>query len=292
MKFINALKRHKWRYLAFLGGFALFVYPSALLIRAAFFLQGSTAMPDLHKTCFRMPFDWLATGSFSTFDGRILLIGFLGVALGSAFLFGPLFCGWLCPVGSSTEILSKPMPRRFKINLSRKINPAALRYGFLGSFVLVSFLAAFAPALGLASICCRYCASSQLQNLVNGIFTPGALSYWHSGGLMVLGGWLLIGGIFWQGGRGWCLYGCPLGAVSNVLHTAGSRLGFTYKVKHNPANCTQCGSCESVCPSWSINRTEEKVKLNRSTCTACLECVKVCEQDCFSYGRGKIDVKN
>ena len=292
MKFLNAIKRHKWRYLAILGGFTLFVYPSALLVRAAFFMQGSTAMPDLHKVCFRMPFDWLATGNFSTFDGRFLLIGFLGAVVSSSFLFGPLFCGWLCPVGSSTEIVSKPMPDRFKINLSRKINPAALRYGFLGSFILVSVLAAFAPGLGLASICCRYCASSQLQNLVNGIFTPGTLSYWHSGGIMVLGGWLLIGGIFWKGGRGWCLYGCPLGAVSNVLHTAGSRLGFTYKVKHDPVNCTQCGTCENMCPSWSINRTEDKLNINRSTCTACLECVKACDQNCFTYGRGKIDAKN
>ena len=288
MKFWLALKRHKWRYFAIIMGFALFVYPSALLIRAGYFLQGSTAMPDLHKTCFRMPFDWIASGNFATFDGRFVLIGFLGAVLGTSFLFGPLFCGWLCPVGSSTELLSKPMPNKFKINLSRKLNPSALRYGFLGAFVLVSVLAAFAPSLGLASICCRYCASSQLQNLVNGIFSPGALSYWHSGGIMVIGGWLLIGGVFWQGGRGWCLYGCPLGAVSNGLHTIGSKLGFTYKVKHDGSNCTQCGKCEQVCPSWAIYRNEDVVKINRSTCTACLECLKVCDSNCYSYKRGKV----
>jgi ferredoxin-type protein NapH len=290
MKFWQALKRHKWRYLAIAGGFALFVYPSALLIRAGFFLQGSTAMPDLHKTCFRMPFDWIASGNWSTFDGRFVLIGFLGAVLGTSFFFGPLFCGWLCPVGSSTELLSKPMPRRLKINLTKKINPAALRYGFLGSFVAVSMLAAFAPSLGLASICCRYCASSQLQNLVNGIFSPGNLSYWHSGAIMVIGGWLLIGGVFWQGGRGWCLYGCPLGATSNALHTIGSRLPFTFKVKHDSTNCTACGKCELVCPSWSITRKEKDVNINRSTCTACLECQKVCDSECYSYKTGKIDV--
>ena len=286
---MRALKRHKWRYLALLGGVALFVYPSALLIRAAFFLQGSTAMPDLHKTCFRMPFDWIATGNLATFDGRILLVGFLAVVLVTSFAFGPIFCGWLCPVGSSTEMLSRTMPRKAKINLAGRINPAALRYGFLGSFVLVSVLAAFAPSLGLASICCRYCASSQLQNLVNGIFTPGALDYWHSGGIMVVGGWLLVGGIFWQGGRGWCLYGCPLGAVSNALHTIGARLPFTYKVKHNPANCSGCGECEKVCPSWSITREEDNININRSTCTSCLECVKVCSQRSLVYAKGSLN---
>ncbi|MDD4859677.1 MAG: 4Fe-4S binding protein [Dehalococcoidales bacterium] len=286
MKFINAIKRHPWRYLAIISGFLLFVYPSALFIRAFFLMQGSTAMPDLHKTCFRMPFDWIASGNFANFDGRLLTIVFLGGVLSTAFFFGPLFCGWLCPVGSSTEMLSKTMPGKFKINLVKKINPAALRYGFLGSFILVSALTVAAPSLGLASICCRYCASSQLQNLVNGIFNPAVLSYWHSGGIMVIGGWLLIGGVFWQGGRGWCLYGCPLGAVSNGLHTIGAKLGFTYKVKHDSTKCTACGKCESVCPSWSINRQEKDVSINRSTCTACLECVKACDKDCYSYKRG------
>ncbi len=286
MRFITALKRHKWRYLAIAAGFALFVYPSALLIRGVFLLQGSTAMPDLHKLCFRMPFDWLATGNIATFDGRFILIGFLGAVLATAFFVGPLFCGWLCPVGSTTELVSKTMPRKAKIDLSHKINPAALRYGFLGSFVAVSMLAAFAPATGLASICCRYCASSQLQNLVNGIFNPSALNYWHSGAIMVVGGWLFVGGVFWQGGRGWCLYGCPLGAVSNGLHSIGAKLGFTYKVKHNSTDCTQCGKCESVCPSWSIERQDKDVNINRSTCTACLECVKACDQNCYSYKRG------
>lgn len=286
MKFLQAVRRHKWRYLAFIGGFALFVYPSALLIRAAFFLQGSPAMADLHKACFRMPFDWIASGNLATFNGRLFLIIFLGGVVGTAFLFGPLFCGWLCPVGSSTELLSKPVPRKFQINLTRKINPSALRYGFLGSFALVSVLAAFAPSLGLASICCRYCASSQLQGLVNGIVSPGSLNYWHSGGIMVIGAWLLVGGVFWKGGRGWCLYGCPLGAVSNALHAIGSRLPFTYKLKHDLATCTRCGKCEAVCPSWAINTEDKSLKINRSMCTACLECTKACQNGSLRYSRG------
>jgi len=288
---LKSIRKHKWRYLAFLLGFALFVYPSALLIRGAFFLQGSSAMPDLHKACYRMPFDWIAGGKFASFDGRIFLMFFLGSVLLTAFFFGPLFCGWLCPVGSSTEVISKPVPGKIQIDLHRKFNPAVLRYGFLGSFVLVSILVAFS-SLGLASICCRYCASSQLQNLVNGIFWPSTLSYWHSGGIMVIGAWLVLGGVFWYGGRGWCLYGCPLGAVSNLLHAIGSKLGFTYKVKHDAAHCTKCGKCEKVCPSWAINRQAEDVSINRSMCTACLECVKVCDQRCYSYKRGKINAKS
>lgn len=287
MKFLKGFAKHKWRYIAIIAGFILFVAPSALLIRGVFALQGSAANTDLHKICFRMPFDWIASGKFSTFDGRDFLVAFLIGVTGVAFFFGPLFCGWLCPVGSSTELLSRPMPKKFKIDLKRKISPTALRYGFLGSFIAVAALAVFAPDSGLASICCRYCASSQLQNLVSGIFDPSGLQYWHSGAIMVIGGWLLIGGVFWQGGRGWCLYGCPLGAVSNALHAAGSKLGFTHKVKHDPTNCTNCHQCESVCPAWAINVDSKKADINRHTCNACLECVKSCDKGCYSYGKGK-----
>jgi ferredoxin-type protein NapH len=286
MKMPAALKRHPWRYLAFAASFLLFVHPAALLIRAAFWAQGSSADANLHKICFRMPFDWIVTGRLATFDGRMFLVLFLGIVLAAAFLFGPLFCGLLGPVGSSTELLSRAMPRKLKLDLSRKINPSALRYGFLASFILVSSLAAFAPALGLASICCRYCAASQLQNLVGGIFYPSTLDYWHSGAIMAIGAWLFFGGILWKGGRGWCLYACPLGAVSNLLHSAGARLGFTRKIRHDPDRCVECHKCEDVCPAWAIQRSSKDVRINRHTCNACLECVKACRVGCYSYGRG------
>jgi ferredoxin-type protein NapH len=233
-----------------------------------------------------MPFDWIASGKFAMFDGRYLTIFFLIGVIGTAFFFGPLFCGWLCPVGSSTELLSRKMPRKLKIDLSKKISPTALRYGFLASFFAVSAIAVFAPSIGLASICCRYCASSQLQNIVGGVFDPSVFDYWHSGAFLTLGSWLLIGGVFWQGGRGWCLYGCPLGAVSNLFHSIGSKLGISYKVKHDPTDCVECHKCDSVCPTWAINRHSKEVDVNRHVCNACLECVKACDLGCFRYEGG------
>ncbi|MEN8613956.1 4Fe-4S binding protein [Dehalogenimonas sp. THU2] len=285
-RIIAAIKKHPWRYVAMAAGFALFVYPAAFLIRAAFWAQGSTAMPDLHKACFRMPFDWLVAGNVTNFVDRPFLIGFLGVVLVGAFFFGPLFCGWLCPVGTTSELASRTTPKKVKINLTRKVNPTAIRYGFLAAFVAVAAGAAFIPDSALASICCRYCASAQLQTLVNGIFDPSSLAYFHSGGIMVIGGWLFLGGLFWKGGRGWCLYGCPLGAISNISHSIGAKMGFTYKIKHDTSKCVECGKCEEVCPTWAINRESGQPAVNRHTCNTCLECVKECPTGSYKYTRG------
>lgn len=287
MKVFQAIRRHPWRTVSIISGFILFVAPAALLVRGAYFLQGSTGNTDLHKVCFRMPFDWLFTGKLESFVGRPLIIVFLVAVVVIAFIFGPLFCGWLCPVGSASEVVSRITPKKIKIDLSQKLNPGAIRYGFLGAFALTSLLAAFVPALGIASICCRFCSSSQLQNLVGGIFNPSNLVYWHSGAIMVIGAWLILGGVFWKGGRGWCLYACPLGAVSNLAHFIGSKLRNSLRINHDAAKCVECRKCEAVCPSWALFRQSKEIKVNRHTCIVCLECVKICDKGCFTYGRKK-----
>jgi ferredoxin-type protein NapH len=284
-KGFQTISRHKWRYIMMVLGFLLLVGPFAYLIKASNFLQGSAANADLHKACFRMTFDWIASGRFATFDGRYFLIFFTVGVLMTSFFLGPLFCGWLCPVGSSTEVLSRQVPKKAKIDLSKKFNPSALRYGFFASFLVISALAVFAPSLGLVSICCRYCASSQLQNLISGIFDPAGLQYWHSGSIMTVGGWLVVGGVFWKGGRGWCLYACPLGAASNLFYKIGAKLSFTKRIKHSSSKCIECHKCEDVCPSWAITCNSKDVKINQDTCTACLECVKNCPTECFEYGK-------
>jgi ferredoxin-type protein NapH len=187
-----------------------------------------------------------------------------------------------------------------------------LRYGFLTAFVLLSLATALpaitwwtdgetpgaggppaatrparnlAESVGAASVCCRYCPSSVFERLTCGMSDPSELRYWHSGAILSLAGWLVIGGIFWKGGRGWCLYGCPLGALANLAHWLGAKLGLSRKVVHKPSKCHGCRACEKVCPTWAIWGHDRVVEVNRHTCNVCLECTKVCPSEALAYER-------
>jgi len=310
LRAFDAIARHKWRYVAFVVGFLLLVAPFAYLIRFVYYLQGNPASATLHKACFRMPIDWLFSGQIVRLGGWSFAVLFTLVVIGTAFFLGPLFCGWLCPVGACSECVSRCFPRKWQINLSRIINPASLRYGFLAAFALLS-LATVLPAITwkpgseapgpssppvasrparnlaesveVAGVCCRYCPSSVFQRLVSGVSDPSELKYWHSGAILSLAGWLVLGGIFWKGGRGWCLYACPLGAMANLFHWVGAKLGLSRKVVHDSSKCRGCRECEKVCPAWAIAGDGKDVDISRHTCNVCLECIKVCPSNALTY---------
>jgi polyferredoxin len=285
---LNALKRtlsnNRWRYASLVVGFFLFMGPFALFSRGAYFLLGNVAAPDLHTVCFRMPFDWLVGGRAFLLLGSVAAAFILG-AVAIAFVAGPLFCGWLCPVGGVSEGLSRavPLPDRFRLRVRDTNITKGLRYGFFVGFLATAVIVGNNLSPNIASVCCRYCSSSVLQNMVSAVLgTPETVSYWHTGSLLTLFGWLLVGGIFTVGGRGWCLFFCPLGAMSGLAHRVGSRFGL-YQTTHDPATCNNCAECQFTCPMWA---TKEDGSVDANLCIGCKECVNGCPGGAYRYGRG------
>ncbi|MDI9644055.1 MAG: 4Fe-4S binding protein [Candidatus Verstraetearchaeota archaeon] len=282
----ETLVKNRWRYIAFVAGFFLFVAPFALLTRAVYFLVGNTAEPTLHSVCFRMPIDWIFGGRFySIFGSSWFMAAFVFTVIISSIFFGAVFCGWLCPVGAVSEALSRavPIPKRFRIRIRDTTLTVSMRYGFLVGFIIIAFLVGYKLASDqFGSICCRYCSSSVLQNFASALFEdPSAVGYWHSGSIITLLFWLLIGGLMFSGGRGWCLFFCPLGALSGLAHKIGGRLGF-YRVEHNKGICTGCNRCQSLCPMWAIKNDHT---VERTLCVNCKECIHAC--DAYKLVRGK-----
>lgn len=271
---LKSLMRNKYRYISWIIGFILFVGPFAIIMRIYYYLAGILREPDLHMACFRMPIDWIFSGRIYYIFSYPEMFLFIFAVLITSLILGPVFCGWLCPVGAFSEAISRiiPLPNKYRIQIKDPKITRAIRYGFLTGFIMISILILLGFSGRFTAICCWYCASLVLQQIINGIINPIELEYWFSGSIIVLIFWLIIGGIFTVGGRGWCLFFCPLGALSGIIHKIGSKLGF-YRTIRIEGKCINCGKCISVCPMQAI---DSNFSIERTLCINCKECISRC----------------
>lgn len=273
------------RYLGLALGFFLFVAPFAVFTWIAYDLLGAEGDASIHSLCYRLPLDWLSGGSAAAV-GPLAAV-FIGVVLVVALLFGPLFCGRLCPVGAVSEFISRviPLPDKFRMRIRDTRITASLRYGFLLGFIALAWLAG-----GQAVQCSygvdlgRYCSSSILEYMSLGLFSGAApVNYWNTGLILTLITWLVLGGVMMVGGRGWCLFFCPLGALSGLSHWLGSKLGL-YHIQFDEKKCRHCRRCEVSCPMWAIGLDR---RVEPSLCMGCRECIHNCSFKAYRGGFGR-----
>jgi ferredoxin-type protein NapH len=256
-------------------GIALLYAPIALLPRLLGWMTGSALLPDVHRICLRMPFEWLSQPwMWPMLLGDIhWLIAPVVLPL-SALLIGPLFCGWLCPAGVFTELLSRVVPDRFKLQLGGRIDPAPIRYGVLVGMFLSPYLGGY--------ICCSFCNFTMMQALVSaaaGDFV--GLQAWASFTLLTFIVWLFVLGLFVQGGRGWCNLICPAGAAMGLAYAIGAkRLPLVRRVQIDHDACTSCGSCAAKCPAWAIRGAT----VDPHACNLCRDCLYVCPTGAIGIG--------
>ncbi|HEX9059003.1 MAG TPA: 4Fe-4S binding protein [Clostridia bacterium] len=266
------IKRGIW----YIAGFFLLYAPFAFFQRfltGVFRLSGRS---DIHGACFRMVVQGLTSGkglNLLTTSGIIVLLIFI-----ISFLAGPLFCGKLCTVGAIPEYASRLVPDRFKIDLQKYIPSNPVRYGLLAGFFIT-------PALGL-SVVCAYCNYSFMEKLVLGGIN---LDIGILGSSTILTGfiWFFLLGVFTKGGRGYCSYLCPIGAVQNLIHRVGLMFPFTYKLKLSRENCISCGICTKECPKRALNINDSYLTYNVHSCITCSQCIHVCPKKALFYGSGK-----
>lgn len=184
-----------------------------------------------------------------------LLVSLVGLTV----LAKKSFCGWICPLGSIQEWLSRLGRRVF----GRSFRPPArldtwlmpLRYVVLAAVLALTWTV-WQGDLGFRAYDPYYI-----------LFTLGGHETrpWSIGVLVgVLGAAVLLP-------MAWCRYLCPLGAVMDPL----SRFGLL-RVRRNEEACTDCGACDELCPhAIPISKTEEVTARN---CTDCFECVAGCPE--------------
>jgi len=267
-------KSQKIRYALIVLGILAFMPPLALLLQAF----GET---DFCGTfCPRMWFTYRQgmasvdfTDSMTRAWGGVTLL--LGVPLVTLFI-GRHWCSHICPVGGTQEVVSNGVPEKAKMEY-RGIPAPAVRYGYMAVYLL-------APAIGIGSLCCSYCNFAVVPHLWGATVSPVDRAYFMStGGLLNLGLIALLG-FFAKGGRGYCNFICPVGAIDAASNWFASKLGFGMRMRVAKTSCDGCGTCIKSCPTGAISVQGKKALINQWNCFPCRKCTVACPNKAFSYG--------
>lgn len=170
-----------------------------------------------------------------------------------ALFFGPVFCGWVCPLGTIQEWFSRLGKRIFKKRFNRSIPNRIDKYlRFLRYIVLawVLYMTAVTGTLVFVNIDPYYA----LFHFWTGEVAVTALI------ILIL---VLAASLFVE--RPFCKYACPYGAVLGIFN-----LFRIFKIKRNTGTCTDCKLCDKSCPMNIEVSTSRAVRNHQ--CISCLEC--------------------
>jgi polyferredoxin len=212
--------------------------------------------PSLHAVC---PFGGVVTIYTYFTEGAFIqkihqsAFTLMWLVLGLTLLFGPVFCGWICPFGTVEEFIGKIGKKIFKKKYNNFIPLKFdrllryLRYVILTLVVVNTAISGkllfsdFDPYFALFNIW-----SSEVTRL----------------SLLILG-LVLIGSLFVE--RPWCKYLCPLGALLGIFN-----LFRIVKLKRNENTCINCKVCDRACP-MNIDISTSKT-ITDHQCISCLLC--------------------
>ena len=244
---------------AFIDNNIIYLTAGILLAAAAFFLKLKRArylimLGSLIFFGFYIGGCSCSMGSFIKFFYNIIfdrtnllvlsLLAFIPVA--SAFLFGRVFCGYICPIGILQEFVAvKDKLIKIKPAVEKKLKH--LRIILFAFIIIIS-------VIKNEFIFNQISPFKALFNLT-GNYTQIALA------LLILALSLFIY-------RPFCRFGCPL---SLALEFAGKFSVF--KINKNKIFCQSCRRCENKCPVNAI--TDHRIKNSKCIkCGECLSCIK------------------
>ncbi|MBS1245727.1 MAG: hypothetical protein H6R36_382 [Chloroflexi bacterium] len=219
------------------------------------------------------------------------------VTLGLALVAGRVWCGWLCPLGTTLDLIH---PRTRKRTRPEDVSTVSEQWRTVKYVVLIAILgAALAGNLTLLafdpiSILTRGLASFLLPGLNQATMSlervlynipplQGALDWFEVSVRTSLfpadvwRWWNLVPGLLfvsvvalnWVAERFWCRYLCPLGGLLGLV----SRVAILRRVVGEDA-CRQCQRCARACPTGTID--VESFESDPAECTVCLNCLPEC----------------
>lgn len=173
--------------------------------------------------------------------------------------FGPVICGWVCPLGSFQEWIAKLGRRIFGKKYNNFI-PAKLdnylRYIRYAILIWVIYVTATSTKLVFQD----YDPYNALFNFWSSEVAPQS---------MVILGVTIVLSLFIE--RPWCKYACPYGALLGLFNFVR-----IFKIRRKNSSCVSCKACDRACP---MNIAVSKSNTVRDhQCISCMKCTS--EQSC------------
>lgn len=192
-----------------------------------------------------------------------LFLTFAGLSL----FLRKAFCGWLCPVGTVSELLWKLGRDTFKKNWTLPrwldIPLRSLKYILMGLF-LYAVGSMSAEAIG-AFLYSPYGVVADVKML-------NFFRYMSTGAAVTVGV-LIVASVFVR--NFWCRYLCPYGALMGLVSLLSP-----LRIRRNEARCIDCAKCAKACPAGLA--VDQLVQIRSAECLGCMECVAVCPaEDCL-----------
>lgn len=255
--------------------FAALSYPLAYAIDARWFIR-INPLPGL----------------LTFIASRKIIVGFAVVILvvtAITALYGRLFCGFFCPLGSVIDFIDSQIFKNAR-NAQRRppLYLQKLKYTLLFAVALVALTGTIFPLfLDPISIITRiatvfvYPLPAIGDNLIRPLLgSLGAgnrlpIPYFYGTvgiGLLFL---VILFGSYWDR-RFWCQYICPSGAFFGIL----SRFA-VFRRNISTTSCGGCKACVKICPTRAISEKNFKAT-STAECIMCGKCVGI-KQGCSAF---------
>lgn len=229
-----------------------------------------------HAFCPRIPTAEIFTGGFWDLNSIMLISTLLFWLL--CLFFGPFFCGRLCIAGYFAESLSHLMPQRLQIEWEKYVPVSYIRYGMLLAYMLLPLWYGFYP--------CTYCNFYFFDSIVSVLF-GAVLSFTvplAATGFL----YLVLFGLFTKGGRGYCRFMCPQGAMQSLFFAIGTKMRLANKIQIDRNKCIKCQKCVKNCPMSAMSMQDGSVQNNVSLCIKCGVCEHNCPVKAISTGGSRL----
>ena len=185
----------------------------------------------------------------------ILMIAAFILAIG----FGPLICGWVCPLGSFQEWTAK-VGRKINGKKYNHIIPAQVDSKLRYIRYIVLALVIYVTATTTKLVFQDYDPYFALFNFWSSEVAPAALT------ILAI---TIVLALFIE--RPWCKYACPYGAVLGLFNFIR-----IFKIRREVSTCIDCKLCDRSCPMNIVVSTHQQVRDHQ--CIACMNCTS--EQVC------------